>query len=236
MSYPRFIGRVENEIVVLEDEEFHHAVRVRRVKEGYKIEINDLRGNVYLAEVERIEKKRLIAKILEKIPVEEEEIKITLYQCMPNHLSKIDDLIEPISELGVYKLVPVISKNTAVKERDIQKKINKWKKIAINSIKQCKRLYPLEIDNPVKLKDIHPNEKLKVLFYEREREKTLKEIKLNKSLKTAAVVIGAEGGFEEEEVLILKEKGFETFSLGKNILRMETSVIVGICQVKFVLT
>ncbi len=234
MSYPRFIGRVEDGYAFLESDEFHHAVKVRRIKEGYRIEVNDLNGNVYLTEIERIEKKRVIAKVIEKLKVEEERLKITLFQCMPNHLSKIDDIIEPISELGVYKLVPVISKNTAVKEKDILKKIKKWEKIAINSIKQCRRLYPLKIEKPVRLKEIKTEDKIKIVFYEREREKTVKEVK--EKADSVSVLIGAEGGLTEEEIEILKEKGFETYSLGKNILRMETAIIVGICQVKFVIS
>ena len=234
MSYPRFIGRVEDGYAFLKGDEFHHAVKVRRIKEGYRIEVNDLNGNVYLTEVERIEKKRVIAKVIEKLKVEEERVKITLFQCMPNHLSKIDDIIEPISELGVYKLVPVISKNTAVKEKDILKKIKKWEKIAINSIKQCRRLYPLKIEKPVRLKEIKTEDKIKIVFYEREREKTVKEVK--EKADSVSVLIGTEGGLTEEEIEILKEKGFETYSLGKNILRMETAIIVGICQVKFVIS
>jgi len=198
MSYPRFIGRVKDRYAFLEGDEFHHAVKVRRIKEGYRIEVNDLNGNIYFTEVEKIEKKRVIAKVIEKLKIEEEKVKITLFQSMPNHLSKIDDIIEPISELGVYKLVPVISKNTAVKEKDILKKIKKWEKIAINSIKQCKRLYPLKIEKPVKLKEIESEDKIKIVFYEREREKTIKEIK--EKTDSVSVLIGAEGGLTEEEI------------------------------------
>ena len=232
MSYPRFIGNIEKNSVIITDDEFHHAVKVKRIKEGQFIEVNNLKGNIVLAKVEKIEKKKLIGHIVKELPVEEEKVKITLYQCMPNHLSKVDDLIEPISELGVYTLVPVLSKFSAVKEKDVLKKIKKWEKIAINSIKQCKRPYPLKIENPIKLKDIKANQELKIVFYEKEKRKL--NCNQEKKVNSIGVLIGAEGGLSEEEINILKEKGFLTYSLGKNILRMETAVITGICQVKFI--
>jgi 16S rRNA (uracil1498-N3)-methyltransferase len=232
MAYPRFIGKVENGYGYLTDEEFHHA-KVKRIKKGYKIEINDLHGNVYLSEVEEIGKKQIKVKIIEKTQVEENLLKITLFQCMPNHLSKIDDLIEPISELGVYQLVPVISKNSAVKEKDILKKKKKWEKIALNSIKQCERLYPLKISEPIKFNEINLNSDFGFIFYEREKEKTLKDF-INKKANSVSIIIGAEGGITEDELKLAIEKGFNSISLGKNILRMETAVVSAVCQVSFI--
>ncbi len=232
MAVPRFIGNVENNKVVLEGEEFHHA-KVKRIREGEKIEINDLKGNIYLVQVEKIEKKKLIGKVLEKIEQKEEKLIINLYLCMPNHLSKVDDLIEPISELGVTTLIPVLSKYSAVKTGDIQRKIKKWEKIALNSIKQCKRLFPLDIKEPVNIKDIKPKGEYRFVFYEKEKINTLKSY-LGKEGKVIDILIGAEGGLAKEEIINLKTKGFEAVSLGENILRMETAVTTAVCQVKFV--
>ena len=231
MPYPRFIGKVENETAYLTEEEFHHA-KVRRIKEGYKIEINDLNGNIFLAQVEEITKKYLKAKILEKIPAQDLDTKINLFLAVPNKLSKIDELIEPISQLGVFSLTPVITKNSSLKEKDIQKKLEKWQKIALNSIKQCERLYPVEINKPIKLKEITVSER-NFLFYEREEENTLKNF-LGDKASEINILIGNEGGFTKEEVEFLIRKGYKTISLGKFILTMETAVITAICQTSFV--
>lgn len=134
MAYPRFIGEIENNFAFLKEDELKHA-KVRRIKEGYKIEINDLKGNIFLAQVEEMSKRYLKAKILEKLPSKELNIKINLFLAVPNKPSKIDDLIEPISQLRTYSLTPVITKTSALKEKDISKKLEKWKKIALNSIK-----------------------------------------------------------------------------------------------------
>jgi len=232
MSTPRFIGTVEDGYFYLKDEEFHHA-KVRRIRKDEIIEINDLKGNIYTGKVISVEKKQIVGKIIEKLYQEEEKLKLNLFLCMPNHLSKIDDLIEPLSQLGVYTLIPVVSTYTAVKEKDINRKIKKWEKIALNSIKQCKRLFPLRIENPVKLENIKPEGEYRFVFYEKEKEKDLKEY-LNKKAEKIDILIGAEGGLTEEEIFNLKIKGFETVSLGKNILKMETAALTAVCQTMFI--
>ncbi len=232
MGYPRFIGSVENNRFSITDEEFHHA-KVRRVKEGFKIEINDLQGNIYLGQIEKIGKKSIEGIILEKIPQQEQKLSIQLFLAMPNRLSKIDELIEPITELGVKELIPVISENTAVKQADIIKKIPKWEKISLNSIKQCKRLFPVKIHQPIYPDQIQTNSQVKVVFYEKEKNRTMKKF-LNKTADSVAIYIGAEGGITEKEIKLLKEKGFLSVSLGNLILRMETAVISAVCQTNFI--
>jgi len=234
MSYPTFIGNFEGDFLVLTDEEFHHAVKVRRIKEGNLVEVNDLKGNLFLGEVLKIEKKKVLIKPLEKVEVKQPNYRITLYQCMPNQLSKVDDIIEPISQLGVDRLVPVICKNSAVGFQEVEKKIPKWEKIALNSIKQCRRLFPLVIDKPIKLSNISNDDDLKVVFYEKEKVNKLKDF-INSRYSSCSLVIGNEGGFTEEEIESLKSKGFVTVSLGDYILKMETAIIVGVCQTKFIL-
>ncbi|GAB6072537.1 16S rRNA (uracil(1498)-N(3))-methyltransferase [Venenivibrio stagnispumantis] len=233
MSLPRFIAKVEDNIAYLEDEELHHAIKVKRLKEGDLLEINDLQGNIYKAKIIEINKKYAKLEIIEKIQQEEEKLKTTLYLAVPYQLSKIDEIIDNISQLGVYKFVPVITKNCAIKEQDVIKKLEKWKKIAIQSIKQCKRVYPVVIEKPIKLDKIIDNYQLKIVFYEKEREKSLHDIEMNKDITDIAVVIGNEGGFTEEEINLLLKKGFQKLKLCNNILRMETAIIVGICQINF---
>ncbi|MCX7760607.1 MAG: 16S rRNA (uracil(1498)-N(3))-methyltransferase [Hydrogenothermaceae bacterium] len=227
----RLLGRKESDYLIIEDEELHH-LRVLRLKEGDTVEVNDLQGNVYEGEIIQITKKQAVLKPIRKIEIQEDKLNITLYLCMPNQLSKVDDIIEPISQLGVKRFVPVISKRSAVKLSDILKKKEKWEKIALQSIKQCKRLFPVIIENPINLTNIKSEDDFKIVFYEKERENKLKSLNLPQ-VSNISVVIGAEGGFEESEINFLKEKGFISLSLGDYILKMETAIIVSICQIKF---
>ena len=233
MGYLRFIGEKKDNFLFLKDDEFHHA-KVRRIKLNELIEVNTLDGNVYVGKVIQIDKKFLKAEIIEKLDIKQTSSQITLYQVMPNKLSKIDDIIEAISELGVDRFVPVIGQYSSVKDKDILKKIPKWEKKALNSIKQCKRIFPIKMDTPIKISDINPSSEFNIVFYEKEKDKSLKDF-INNSFNSVSIVIGNEGGLSEKEVKNLKEKGFITLSLGKNILRMETAIITALSQIKLLL-
>lgn len=227
----RFIGKKEGEFLVIQDQELQH-LKVLRLKDLDMVEVNDLNGNIYEGQIIEINKKKAIVKPLKKLNIEDEDLNITLMVCVPNQPSKIDDLIEPISQLGVNRLIPVISKRSAIKISDIIKKKEKWEKIGLNSIKQCKRVFPLKIENPVELPKINIDNGLKFVFYEKESFNNLKTLNID-SFKDISIIIGPEGGFEDREIDILKEKGFIPLTLGKNILKFETAVIVSICQIKF---
>jgi len=108
------------------------------------------------------------------------------------------------------------------------------KKIALNSIKQCKRPFPIIIEKPLKLYNIKSNDDLKVVFYEKEQQNKAKML-MNNNFKAASVFIGNEGGFKGEEIEYLKKEGFIPLSLGDYILKMETAIIIGICQIKCIL-
>ncbi|MEZ0323471.1 MAG: RsmE family RNA methyltransferase [Hydrogenothermaceae bacterium] len=227
----RLLGRKEGEYLIIEDDEFHH-LKVLRLKEGDTVEVNDLQGNVYEGKILQITKKQAVLKQLKKVEIPEDKLNINLYLCMPNQLSKVDDVIESISQLGVKRFIPVISKRSAVKHSDILKKKGKWEKIALQSIKQCKRLFPVIIENPINLTNIKSEDKLRVVFYEKEKESKLKNLDFPQ-VSNVSVIIGPEGGFEEGEINFLKEKGFMPLSLGDYILKMETAIIVSLCQIKF---
>ncbi len=229
----RFISKKrEGEIFYLEDDEIQHA-KARRIRTGDRVEVNDLNGSIYLTEDLEIKKRYIKLKKIERLKKDNLNIKLTLYQVIPNRPAKIDDIIESISELGVYKFVPVLSKHSAIKKTDILKKIPKWEKIALNSIKQCKRIFPIKFDNPVKIENLEPESELNIVFYEREKYLNLKSF-YGKKYKNISILIGGEGGFDESEVNLLKRKGFISCSLSRNILRMETAIISAICQTMFV--
>ncbi|WP_291492708.1 16S rRNA (uracil(1498)-N(3))-methyltransferase [Desulfurella sp.] len=234
MSLPCFIGKVSDSHIIIESQEYHHAVNVKKLKINDKIEVNDLNGNCFVATINKIEKNYLIAIIDSKITKDIPKTDITLYQCLPNKLSKIDELIEPISQLNVKTFIPVISQHCALKPKDIQNKIAKWEKIAIQSIKQCKRLFPVIIEKQQNLFDINPKEQLKIVFYENEKNNTLKSLKI-KTFDSIAIVIGPEGGFCESEILHLQKKGFIALSLSKNILKTEVATISALAQIELMI-
>lgn len=234
MALPCFIGTMtDNNTIIIENEEFHHAIDVKRLTINNKIEINDLNGNYYIAVIEEIQKKRAYARVLKKIKKITPSIETTLYQCLTNNLSKIDGIIESASQLNVSQFIPVLSQYSEHKIQDIQKKLYKWQKLSIQSIKQCKRLLPLKIGEPQKLSQLTFHQDLKIVCYE--NEATHKITNIVPRPKNVAVLVGPEGGFSKDEIFILLQKGFMTIKLSENILRTELATIVVISQLNLIL-
>ena len=222
----------DNKIVIL-GQDVNHIKNVLRKTIGNNIEIcNKDNSQNYLAEITSINKEKIECKTIKIIENNtESNIDITIFQGLPKS-DKMELIIQKSVELGATRIVPVSMKRCVVKlsEKDEQKKIVRWQKIAEVASKQCGRSVIPKIGNVVKVKDICDLIlEYDVIFvaYENEEENKLKsELKkiktcLNEKTKIA-IVIGPEGGLEFDEVQSLKKNGAKVITLGKRILRTET--------------
>ena len=223
----RFFGRVLQKRATIESD-FKH-LKVKRIKEGDLIEVIDERSlKPFLGKVIKITKKRAEVEVLQELPLNVPKVFIRLYQCVPVKLSTFDEIVEMVSQVGVSEIVPVISKRSFNKVSTLREKLERWNRIALESVKQCGRHRPLKVLPPLKLEEIEPlKEGLNLFPFERESSKLLaEELLLNKTAKVVALVIGPEGGFAKEEADLLEEKGFKPVSLGNFILKAQTAAVV----------
>lgn len=211
----------------------NHLKNVLRIKIEDKIEVCNLENQQsYYCQVKKNEKECITAKILEKImQTTESNVKVSVFQGLPK-AEKMELIIQKAVELGVYDITPVDMKRCIVKlkEKDSDKKIQRWQKISEVAAKQCGRNIIPEIHSVISSKDI--GDKISgydvvLVAYEEEKVITLKEelLKLKQNEKDGikiAIVIGPEGGLENEDVEYWKEKGAKVITLGKRILRTET--------------
>ena len=191
------------------------------------VKMNDGEGNVLLST--KRYKMKDVKKELEDSA--ESNVKVTIFQGLPK-AEKMELVIQKSVELGVFDITPVEMKRCIVKlkEKDKEKKLQRWQKISEVAAKQCGRNIIPKINTFQNLKNICQNFKeydIVLVCYENEKEKTLKQelkkiIKENKKNVKIAIVIGPEGGIEKEEVEIMQENGAKVITLGKRILRTET--------------
>ncbi len=226
----RFFARTEpGRGVAYIEEDFKH-LKVKRVKVGSPVVVLDKESfTPYRGKVEKIEKRRAVVSIEEKLPPRGPEVFIRLYQCVPVSLSTFDEIVDKATQVGVAQIVPVISKRSYQKRRVIEEKLPRWERVAMEALKQCHRDIPPEILPPVVLEDIEPEKDFLNLFpFERERGKNLLEVlcSVKDYPEGVNIIVGPEGGFSKEEALLLEEKGFIPTSLGTFILRAETAATV----------
>jgi len=161
--------------------------------------------------------------------VQAPKIKIHLLQSLPK-LKKMDEIIEKSTELGVYAIHPFLSQRSSVNSSvDLQSKEDRWKRIALAASKQSRRfsvpaIYPVQKLESMISNSSWPEETIKIIFWEQEEQKRLLHLfPLVSNLQEIVICIGPEGGFTVAEVSMMIEAGFQTFSLGNQILRTETA-------------
>ena len=209
----------------------NHIKNVLRCQKGEHIEIcNSETSKNYLCEINKIEKEEIECNILENLRSNvETDIKVTIFQGLPK-ADKMEYIIQKSVELGAYDITPVEMKRCIVKlnEKDKEKKIQRWQKIADVAAKQCKRDIIPKINNITNVKlicNIIQNYDIILVAYEKEKERTLKsELKKIKEYnqKNIGIIIGPEGGLDEDDVKLLEESGAKVITLGNRILRTET--------------
>lgn len=230
---PRFFTARENiseTQLVIDNDDVNHISRVLRLGAGDTIAVCDGRGLDYKAEIETIEDKKIICKILEKTKsASEPDVKVTLFQGLPK-ASKMDYIIQKTTELGITRIVPCALSRCVVKlenKKAEAKKTERWQKVAEAAAKQSGRGIIPEIAMPVTLDAaIEEMKKCDICFapYECEEETSLKSVLLSETEpKTVGYIIGPEGGFDLSEIEKIKDAGIKTITLGKRILRTETA-------------
>ena len=214
------------------DSDVNHIKNVLRLKIGDKIQIcNQNTSENYICEISKVESDFVEVEIIENIQaLAEGNIELHIFQGLPK-ADKMELIIQKGTELGVSKFWPVSFKRSIVKlsGKDETKKIERWQKIAEVAAKQSQRDLVPEISNIIKIKDICniiKNYDIVLVAYENEENNYIKHelqnLKKSEEKLKIAVIIGPEGGIEEEEIKILEEAGCKIISLGKRILRTET--------------
>lgn len=229
---PHFFEKVKGDEVLIKGENANHIKNALRMKAGEKLTLCD-NGLNYECEIENIDSNGVLAKVLDVLPnISEPDVKVTLYQCLPKG-EKFEFVIQKAIELGVSKIVPVLSSRCISRPDDkkAKKKNERYNKIALSACEQSGRGEKIEVLEQIDFKTAVEKAKesdLTILFYEG-GGKPLKEI-VN-TQKNISIFIGPEGGFSQEEVEMLEKNGAKTATLGKRILRTETAPLAAITAI-----
>ena len=217
-------------------EDAKHIAKVLRMKVGDELTVCDTKGRDYDCMIEEIGAGEVRLKVLSVAPSQSEpDVRVHLYQAMPK-ADKMETIIQKAVELGAASITPVMTRRCVSRPdaKSMDKKLVRYNRIALEAAKQCGR----GVVPPV-----HPLQELSqaleqmqrtgcpILFYENAtapaKQVIAKARKSGKELEIA-VLIGAEGGFDEDEVALAREHGCHILSLGKRILRCETAPLAAL--------
>ena len=175
----------------------------------------------------------------------ESPVELVLAQCLPKG-DKLELIVQKATELGVNRLVPLVSENCVVKydAKKAKARQERWQKIANEAGKQCGRTI-LPVVEPVQsLKEWLPRvaagarENAKkiclCMCYENEQQQGIKEfLHAHRNFSTFVFIIGPEGGFSLAEADLAGELGIASVSLGTRILRAETAAIAAAAIIQY---
>ena len=219
---------LENSTSLLSKEHTHYLVNVMRAKRGGNINFFNKNGE-WLSEIVFLEKDRVEVKFLSKIKENTNTLNIELAICLVKK-NAMEIILQKATELGIRKIIPIISERTEVKEINFERA----NKIVIEATEQSNQLEPPQISEILNLKDFLNINRNKIFFADINSDYSLKK-KDFKEGEAVTVLVGPEGDFSPtERELILNGSTTVAFSLSKNILRTDTAVISAISLVNFI--
>lgn len=242
---PKFfvdVNQINNDEIYIIGEDVKHIKNVLRNKIGDELIVCDGIKTDYRCEIREVLSDKIILNIIEKEESQAEpKIKVDLYQGYPKS-DKMDLIVQKCTEVGISNIIPTLMKRTVVKldDKDKNKKVQRWQKIAEEAAKQSKRVCIPKINEVISSKNMFENLKKydNVLVpYECEKDSFVNNVltKLDKeNIKNIAIVIGPEGGISDEEIEeMAKLTNLRKISLGKRILRTETAGLVTLAVIMY---
>ena len=223
---------ITTEYYTLTGEDAAHIAKSLRMKAGEKLTLCTPDGRRHDCEIAAVSPDAVAVRILHSTVCEQEPtVRVSLYVALMKG-DKLDDVIQKAVELGAYEITPFISARCISRpdDKSLIKKQLRWQKIADSAASQSRRGILPKVNPCIDIREIPQAASgcdCALVCYECGGA-PLREI-IPADAKSVAVITGAEGGFEEEEIGALKAAGVAAATLGKRILRAQTAPIAALC-------
>lgn len=228
----------EGRIIVRDTRELHHMKHALRLKEGAEVLLSDGSGKEYFSRLVRYDDAAAVFETLyERAATADPETKITLFQCLPKQ-GKMEQIIQKATELGVFRIIPVLSERSVPRPQNMDARVSRWRRIAEEASKQSGRGRVPEVADGIGIAEAPAAAGGGILLfpYEGERKTSIKNVlrSLDKDAQAEiALIIGPEGGFSEREAAALIQAGARACSLGRTVLRTETAGPAAIAMIVY---
>ena len=211
--------------------EAHHALHVMRVGRGDEAVVLDGAGGEYACEVREAGRHSLKLQVMGWKVTERQPCQVTLIQALPKGKA-FEMILEKATELGAYRIVPLITERVVARAE----KLEKWRWVMIDAMKQCGNPWMPVLDAPhrfadalrrVEEFDVNLVGSLDVAGARRNPGQWLKGV------RNVAVWIGPEGDFTPQEMNALRNAGVREISLGRLVLRSDTAAISSLAIINY---
>jgi 16S rRNA (uracil1498-N3)-methyltransferase len=215
----------EGSQIRLDEHESQHLAQVLRGKPGEQVTILDGAGGVFNCEIAQVAKRRVDLNVLKRERISPLPYELILFQAIPK--GKImESIVQKATELGARRIVPILTERTVVDIDADSAKVEKWRAVAIESIKQCGSAWLPKIEAPVQLKDaLKKIGSFALVASLHEGASEIHQYFQGKSARHVQIWVGPEGDFTPAEVSELIQAGARAITLGPLTLRCDTAAI-----------
>ena len=225
---PTLVGSGVGATVVVEGDEAHHAVAVRRLRVGERVVLTDGAGARVVVEVTETGKRSFAAVVVEREDLDRPRPELVVVQALPKG-DRGELAVEVLTEVGVGRVVPWAAERSVAVWRGERaaKSLARWRATAREAAKQARRPWHPEVDELARTErvvELVAAADLAVVLHEDATE-ALADLAVP-ATGTVVVVVGPEGGLTEAEVAALVAAGARSVRLGAEVLRTSTAGVV----------
>lgn len=215
--------------------EAHHALHVLRLRPGDRVTVLDGAGHEFVCDVQKFDRDKVSLTIVEKRELAPLGSQITLLQALPKG-KLIESIVQKATELGTFRIVPLLTERVVhrLNKKEASQKAEKWRSIAIESIKQCGSPWLPKIEDPVTPRQfLSRKEQFDLPLLASLQNDTAHPRKYFQAFQanhgklpvSICIWVGPEGDFTPEETEAIKASGALPITLGPHVLRTETAAI-----------
>jgi 16S rRNA (uracil1498-N3)-methyltransferase len=224
-----FVDSIKEGRAEISGEQAHHLGRVLRVEPGQHFEISD-NERVFLAAVETVGKSSVLFRTLEEIDVPARPVHTILLASLTK-FERFEWMIEKATEIGVAKILPVVSERTEKGlDQAAGKRLARWQRIAREASEQSRRAQLPKIDSAIQInRALETQAEYRYVLEEAVAEPIFNCLPLQRTpADRVALFVGPEGGWTDRERAALTAANWTAVSLGETILRAETAAVAGL--------
>lgn len=216
--------------LTLSGEEAHHMLGVVRIRKGESVILLDGAGVVAEARLAEVRRGEAELEVLSRRVVLVEPARRLALACAVPRSSRMDTLVEKCCELGVARLMPMVTARSVVEAMQRQENhLARWRRIGIEAAKQSGRTKLVEMTAVLSFEDalrtVEPGAARMIASPEPDAVPLASFAANLGPGQPVQALIGPEGGFTSEEVQSARQAGCVPVGLGRRILRVETAAI-----------
>jgi 16S rRNA (uracil1498-N3)-methyltransferase len=218
------IEQTADKITLLNEEESFHCIKVLRMKVGDAIEMIDGKGNFYQGEIADANPKAcsvIIKNVIHDFGKRNYHLHIAI--APTKNIDRFEWFLEKATEIGIDEITPLFCEHSERKEV----KTERLNKVIVSAMKQSVKALQPKLNSPFRFKDfvLQQSQSRKIICScDADKNSLLKNIYVKE--KPVLILIGPEGDFSSEEIILAEKNNFVSASLGESRLRTETAGVV----------